>query len=856
MKEIKPPTLAQKILFAFLRSDLAEEVEGDLNENFYQNAKRSGPLQARLAYWYQVINYIRPFAIRKSKYFNPFPMFRHNLLISFRNFTRNKTTFVINLIGLSTGLACALFIYLWVADELSMDKFHKNGDRLMQVMQRMENAGGIGVTYSTPWLLAETLKNEFPEVEYSAVATPTDWFEDFTLSIGDKTIKATGQYVSKDYFSIFSYPLLEGSPASLLTDNNSMVITKELALKLFNNENAVGKTVEFQHEKEFKITGVLDDIPNNSSVQFDFALPVQIMIDQYPQVVSWKNSGPGTYVLLREGTSVASFGPKIEGIIKTKSDDTHRTIFLTPYQDTYLYDHYETGVQTGGRIEYVRLFTIIAIFILIIACINFMNLATAEATKRAKEVGVKKSIGASRAALVSQYLSESSIITFLAVVIAIGLTYLLLPQFNLITGKDLALHFDKTLWLSLTCLTLMTGILAGSYPAFFLSSFRPAQILKGKITNSAGEVWTRKGLVVFQFILSIVFIVAVVIVYKQVDFIQNKNLGYDKENVIYFEIEGEIKNNTQTFINELNKIPGVIKATSMGQSMVGGGNTSGIEWEGKDPSERVSFAYRPVNYDAMEMLGLQLREGRFFSRDFNDTLSVIFNQAAIETMGMTDPIGKTIQFGPYQCPIIGVIEDFHFESMHTDVKPMFFIMAPEHARKVMVKIAKGDERETLARLQNVYSDFNPGFAFDFTFLDQDYQEQYKSELRVSMLSRYFAVLAIVISCLGLFGLTTFTTERRRKEIGIRKVMGSTEWQIVQLLSTDFTKIVLIAMFVALPVSYLLAKDWLNSFAYHIDLNLIYFAGAGLIVLVITWLTVSSQAFKASRVNPASCLKDE
>lgn len=783
-------------------------------------------------------------------------MFQHNLLISFRSFARNKTTFFINLIGLSSGLACALLIYLWVNDELSMDKFHSN-DRLMQVMQRMESAGGVGVTYSTPWLLAETLADEIPEVEHAVVTTPIDWFEGFTLSVGEKAVRATGKYVGSDYFSMFSYPLIEGGARDLLMDKNSIVITRDLAKRLFDtSENVVGKVIEFQHETEFKITGVLENIPSQSSVQFDFAIPIKLFIDQYPQVTSWKNSGPETYVTLKEGTDINIVQSKIKDIIKAKSDDTHRTLFLRPYADAYLYDHYEDGVQSGGRIEYVNLFSIIAIFILIIACINFMNLATAKATRRVKEVGVKKSVGANRFALVFQYLGESTLVSLFALMVAIGLTYLTLPRFNLITGKALSLSLSPSFILILLGITILTGLLAGSYPALYLSGFRPAQILKGKLNNSIGELWTRKGLVLFQFTLSILFIVSVLIIYKQLDYVQNRNLGYNKENILYFDIEGEIKNKRETFINELKRIPGVAKAASIGQSMVGGGNTSGIEWEGKDPSLLISFAYRPVSFDALDMLDLELKEGRLFQNDHNDSLAVIFNEAGIQAMSMTNPIGKVIKLGPYQCPIIGVVKDFHFESMHTNVKPMFFILAPEHTRKVMVKIASGNERETLERIQEFYTSFNPGFAFNFRFLDQDYQEQYKSELRVSLLSRYFAGLAILISCLGLFGLASYTTERRKKEIGIRKVMGSNEWGIIYLLSKDFTRIVIVSAFIALPISYFIAKDWLNNFAYHIPLEVWYFLSAAASVLLIALLTVSTQAFKASRINPAQCLKDE
>jgi ABC-type antimicrobial peptide transport system permease subunit len=403
-----------------------------------------------------------------------------------------------------------------------------------------------------------------------------------------------------------------------------------------------------------------------------------------------------------------------------------------------------------------------------------------------------------------------------------------------------------------------TGLVAGSYPALYLSGFNPAAVLKGRLTTSFGELWARKGLVVFQFTLSVTLIVAVIVIYRQIEFIRNKNLGYDKDNVIYFPNEGKVKSSLETFLSELNKIPGVVKASSIAQSMIGGGNTTEIHWDGKDPEQKIPFAVRPVNYDIIEMLDLQIVEGRSFSRAFStDTSAVIFNEAGIRAMGLTDPVGKEISFGNgMKFTIIGVVRDFNYESLRTDVAPLFFALKPQFTETIIARIAAGRETPTIEKIRNFYQQFNPGFVLDYRFLDEDYQALYGEEVRVGVLSRYFAAVAIVISCLGLFGLAAFTAERRRKEVGIRKVLGSSELRIVYLLSGDFSKLVLMAIGIALPFSYLLTKQWLSNFVFRISLEWWYFIGAGLCALLIAWITVGSQAVRAARVNPTQCLRNE
>ncbi|HYF68926.1 MAG TPA: ABC transporter permease [Ohtaekwangia sp.] len=785
-------------------------------------------------------------------------MLRHNFLLIYRNIKRFKTTFFINLIGLSTGLACTLLIYLWVNDELQMDKFHERDSSLYQIMENQNHGTGTRATNSTPWLLAEALKEEMPEVEYASVVTPSQWFKGQTLSVGLKNTQATGTYTGKDFFHIFSYELLQGSKDNVLSDRSSIVISEKVAMNLFQStENVVGKTIELQHEKQYQVSGVFRNVPSNSTMQFDFVLSVDVLKQTQPEAFAWENAGPKTFVVLKEGTDSEGFNTKISNFISTKSKDTHRNLFLTSYSDNYLHYAIQYNITDGGRIVYVRLFSIIAIFILLIACINFMNLSTAKASRRIKEIGIKKAVGANRIAIILQYLVESIVITSLSLLVAIFITDLVLPQFNIITNKHLTLHLNTHVVGYCLIITLITGVIAGSYPALYLSGFKPAVVLKGQLeSHSSGELWARKGLVVFQFALSVIFIVSVMVIYKQIEFVQTKNLGYNNDNVIYFSREGKIKESTETFLSEVKKIPGIINASSISQSLVGGGNTTDIEWEGKDPESIIPFAIRPVNYDVIEMLDLEIIAGRAFSKDHADSMKVIFNEAGIEAMGLADPIGKKITLGPFNCEIAGVIKNFHYESLHVDVKPLFFILAPEYAEKIMVKIEARKTAETLAQLKHFYQQYNPGFIFEYRFLDEDNAMQYAAEQRVATLSKYFSGLAILISCLGLFGLAAFTVERRLKEIGIRKALGASEFGIVYLLSGDFTKMVLTAIVIALPISYLLVKQWLEGFAFKIELEWWYFISSGIIALLIAWITVGLQTIKAARVNPADCLKDE
>ncbi|MEM9674490.1 MAG: ABC transporter permease [Cyclobacteriaceae bacterium] len=857
-KQLKPPRQALRFLRWFCREDFLEEIEGNLLELYEQQYKESSA-QARRQFVWNVLRHFRPAFIKSFtiQATNHRAMLRHNLILTFRNFQRYKSTFLINLIGLSSGLACALLIFLWVQDELSVDKFYKNEARLYQVMEQREQGGETIFFKTTSGLTATALLEDIPEVAY---ATVVDNSVGGMLSVENKRIGADGQLVGKDFFRVFSFELIQGDPSQVLSNPAAIVVSESLARQLFGTSEAViGRIVELEDEP-YQVSGVFKDIPTNSTLQFDYALSFEAYQNEHEWATDWSKTNPFTYVLLKPGTDADSFNNKIRGFIKAKTEGviTHRTLFAQLYSDVYLYGNYENGVQAGGRITYIRLFSLIAVFILLSACINFMNLSTARASRQMKEIGVKKVVGARRGGLALRYLSESVSVATISLILAILLVSLVLPFFNEITSKQLALALDLNLVLVTVGITLFTGLVAGSYPALYLSGFDPATILKNKLSRSVGEQWIRQGLVVLQFTLSIILITAVWVVYQQIMFVQNTHLGYNKDNVLYLERMGFEEGNLEAFLAEVEKVPGILQASSIGHSMTEhNASTYQVQWEGRNPNDKTEFEFVWVDYGTMEFFDLVMKEGRTFSEHFRtDTAKIIFNEAAIEYMGLTDPIGKTVEVWGNDMEIIGVTRNFHFESLRERIKPLFFILNPDRTWYITAKIAAGREQKAIEHLQQIEEKFYPGYPSYYWFLDQEYQTLYVAEQRVSTLSRYFAGIAILISCLGLFGLAAFTAERRLKEIGIRKALGASAISIVHLLSGDFSKMVLIAITIALPISYFTAQRWLQNFALHTDLQWWYFAGAGLLALLIAWFTVGLQTVKAARVNPVECFKDE
>ncbi|UOY08072.1 ABC transporter permease [Muricauda sp. SCSIO 64092] len=793
-------------------------------------------------------------------------MLKHNFLLVIRSIKKYKGSFLINIIGLTIGLTCVLLILLWVNDEVGVDKFHEKDRWLYQMMRNFPAGGGEIVTHEgNPALLAQALKKEMPEVEHAVAVVPPFWYTgQGIIAHGEKQIKADAQFAGEAYFKMFSWKLLQGNKEGVLSDKYGMVISDELADKLFpSTANIIGKPLQLEWEDytgPYYVAGVFEKLPQNTTENFDVLLPYELYFQtnlERMNLENWGNSNPRTYLTLKEGADEEAFNKKISGFIATKHEGSNSTLFLRNYSDKYLHGRYENGKLVGGRIDYVYLFSGVALFVLLIACINFMNLSVARASRRIKEIGIKKAIGAGRKTLMLQFLGESILTAFFSLILAVLLVLLLLPGFNSITGKQLGLtSVLEFLWPALT-IALLTGLIAGCYPAIHLSGFRPVAVLKGTLKTSSGELWVRKGLVVFQFAISIILIVSVLIVHGQTDLIQSKNLGYNRENIVVFKREGNLEKNYGPFMDEVRNMPEVSGVSSFWHDLFGlHGGTGSVHWEGKDPEERIEFKNLEGSYDLLQLLGIEMAEGRAFSREFkSDTLKVIFNERAIEAMELQEPIGKTIKLWGQDRHIIGVARDFHLESLYEPIKPTIIQCYPIGI-DILVKIRPGMERAAIDRIGDLYDEYNQGLPFDFRFMDQDYQKLYASETRVVVLSRYFAGLAILISCLGLFGLAVHTVERRRKEVGIRKVLGQSTAQVTLMLSGEFAKLVLIAILIALPVAYLLTNNWLSSFAYRIPLQIWNFLAAALAALSVAMLTVGSQAIKAANNNPVDGLRDE
>lgn len=787
-------------------------------------------------------------------------MFKNYIKIAWRNLMKDRQFTVLNLIGLSTGLICAILIYLWINDELHMDKFHEKDTQLYQIMTNVETSGGIQTMAATPGILARTLKEDMPEVEYAANVIYPFWAGETVLSAKDQKIKAIGYYAETDFFSMFSYPLLQGNKEQVLADKQSIVISRSLALKLFHTtENITGRTIEWEPGVSLQVSGMFADLPAASSAKFDYVLPYERYLDNYSYLREWGNLDPSTYVVLKSGTDISQFNRKIAGFVKTKNKDVNLPLFARRYTAAYLYNRYENGVLSGGRIEYVRMFSIIALFILIIASINFMNLSTAKASKRMKEVGIRKVVGAGRRLLVFQYLGESVLITFMSLGLTLILLPFLLPAFNAITGKQIGLYADPLLIVAVLGITVFTGLLAGIYPAFYLSGFNPVAILKGKLKSSIGEIWIRKGLVMFQFVISAVFIVAVLVVYKQIQYIQTKDPGYKVDNVVSFQLGTDLARRTPLFLNAARNIPGIAAISSMDHTSIVAdfGSTSDILWEGKQPGDKTDFGNIGVGYGMIETLGMQMKAGRSFNSNVSsDSAEIIFNEAAIKSMGLTNPVGKVVKMWGQNRKIAGVVKDFNFQSFHENVKPFAFRLDPLLTYRIMVRIKAGQNKETLAALKELYQQYDPGFPFDYTFVDGEYQAQYVTESRLAKLSAYAAGLTIVISCLGLFGLAAFTAQRRHKEIGIRKVLGASERNVVVMLSGDFLKLVLLAVLIAFPLAWWAMNNWLAGFAYRIHIGPDVFLITGVSTILLTLMIVSYQAIRAALADPVKSLKAE
>ncbi len=787
-------------------------------------------------------------------------MLKSYLLIALRNIFRSKLFSAVNILGLTFGMGSALLIFLWVNDELGVNQFHSKIDRLYRVMENQTYSGGKTFTFeATPGPMAPVIKEKYPEIE---LATRWTWPVNPLLQYGDKSFKDPGRWVDPDFLLMFDFPFISGDPNTALAGKNSIVLTETFANKLFGKEDPIGKLIVMDTEDSYQVSGVMKDVPKNSSLTFDFLLPFNTYFEQNKGwLESWGNNNIRTFVLFKEGTDAAAFQSKFTDEVKAHNEGTNVKLFIQPFGEAYLYGEFTEGKQNGGRINYVRIFFIVAIFVLVIACINFMNLSTAQASKRAKEVGLRKVIGAVPRQLFRQFMGESFVTVTLAAILSLLVALLVIPYFNDLTGKSLSLNLlDWKIVVIFAGLIIFTSLLAGSYPAIFISEFKPVQVLKGQLKSGKKASIFRKTLVVVQFVLSIFLIVSTIVVYRQMDYMQNKDIGFVRDNVFYAWMEGELASKYETVRTRLLQSPGIDQVTMATQLPIEIGNsTIGVEWEGKDPDEEVLFANLDVDFDFIQTMKMEMAEGRPFNREMiSDTVGYIVNESGAEKFGFTDgTANKDLTMWGRKGKVVGVVKDFNFGSLHAPIEPMIMRVSPKvEWGCLLVRAKDGQTTEALASLEKIWKEYAPAYPYRYSFLNQDWEEFYKAEGQRGKVFNSLAGLSIFISCLGLFGLSAFSAERRIKELGIRKVMGASIAGLLRLMATEFTALVLIAAVIGCPLSWYFMNMWLQNYAYHIDVGWITLIVATLLCLVVSLGTILYHSLKATMTNPAISLRYE
>lgn len=758
-------------------------------------------------------------------------------------------------------MASAILILLWIANEVSYDRFHTKGDRLYEVWSLdQEKVDGILRAYTpTPEIMAPSLKKDYPELEE---VTRVGWPEKILFTRGEKILKAQGITVDTGFITMFSFPLVLGDPASALRDPYSILLTEKLAAKLFGKENPMGKAVKLDNGDNFTVTGVLKDLPNNTQFDFEWLTSYQLRTMKNWVDKDWTDFSIRTFALLKPNTSFDNTNKKIRNIIYNYSNHNAKTdIFLYPVSKLRLYSSFVNGKVSGGRIDSIKILSVIASFLLLIACINFMNLSTARSEKRAKEVGIRKVSGALRQSLIWQFLGESVLISAIAGLLALFIVQLALPAFNELTSKSLAINYaSPVFWLAATGFVMLTGILAGSYPAFFLSAFRPAAVLKGTFKKVNTLLTPRKVLVVLQFSFAIILTIATILVKQQIDYGTRRQTGYDRTNLIYLPIEGDVYKNYELIKNDLlNSGAAVAVSQSHAPLTQVWSSGHGLTWKGKDPTAEITFNRSSTNGGLVKTAGFALVQGRDIDLiNFpSDSSACLINETAAKIMGFKDPIGQTITDDPNTWHIVGVIKDFILESPFEPIKPIIFKGSRSWRNIINIKLSNyGTVAKNLATTQAVFKKYNPAYPFEYTFMDEDYARKFTDENLTRKLAALFAGLTIFISCLGLFGLATYMAEARIKEIGVRKVLGASVSNITLLLSKDFMKLVMIAILIASPFGYWCMSQWLKGYNYRISIAASVFIYAGLIALGIALISVSYQAIKASVANPVKSLRTE
>jgi putative ABC transport system permease protein len=784
-------------------------------------------------------------------------MFKNCIKTAFRNIQRYKGYSLINIVGLGLGMACCILILLWAKDEMATDKYHLKLDSLYTVNTITHYGGEVSRTSGSVPALAPVLKAEYPEVLNAARFNNGQG--EFLLTSGDKQFRELIQLADPEIFQMFTFPFVQGRPEDAFGDPYVLVVSERIAAKIFEGERAVGKVLTVNNTEEFRVVGVMKNIPHNSSLQFDVWAPLELSNKWFRPgyTGTWENLAFRSYVEMAGVSDIKAFNEKIFNRIRRSNPNNNSEPVLYPYGKVYL--------ELWGRMASVRVFSLIAFVILIIACINFMNLSTARSAHRAREVGLRKVVGASRQQVMRQFFGESLIFTFLSLGLALLMIRLFLPAFRTFTAKPLPAKdlLDLGIVLGILAVSIATGLLSGSYPAVFLSSFRPVAVLKGGwVSGAAGGVF-RKVMVVLQFSLSVVLIIGTVVIYNQVWFIKHKSLGFDKEHLLYVRLEGRLLESVVPLKNVLQQFSGIQSVTAASHSPTGiYNNGHDWDWDGLDPSVNPLVTYFGVDPDFLKTFKMELAQGEpFLPATGHSMSSVMINECFAGIMGLPNVIGARLSQPGRQLRVTGVVKDFHFTPVYQEIGPVIIYYDPTYRnfqtyRYLFVRLNPGPVPAALAHIEKAVKSFNPGFPFTYRFLDDDYDQMYRGVEREMTIVRTFTILAILISCLGLFGLSAYTAEQRTKEIGIRKVMGASDAGIMALLSKEYAKWVLVANVIAWPVAYFLMKTWLQDYHYRIKLGLPLFLLAAALSIVIAQLTVSFQALKAARTDPINSLRYE
>ncbi|MFC1724974.1 ABC transporter permease [candidate division KSB1 bacterium] len=858
----KPPKIARRILSITNRNKNRLIILGDFEEFYNEIYRDSGALKANIWYWKQALKSV-PVFLKTTIYWS-FIMFMNYLKITFRNFKSQKGYSFINIAGFAVGIACSILILLWIYDELNYDSYHENADRICRVGFAMARGDNLVYYAKAPFIAAKTFSDELPEIEsYTRILVVTG-----QLSYQDKKFdNLNNLYAEPAFFEMFSYNFINGNAASALYNPGSVVLTEETAFKIFGKADPVGKIVKLNQDKDFVVTGVIKNVPVNSHFHFDFVVPIDSRFDSYgSEFTHWRDITGWSYVLLEKGADIKEVEKKIPAIVKQQvGEDYREEFFFQKLTDIHLKSNLRTEIETNGDITYVYLFSVTALLILIIACINFMNLSTARSAVRMKEVGLRKVLGANRRNLIRQFLGESIILTTMGILFAVIIVIISLPVFNEITKKEfnLSTFINSGFLLKLLCLLLFTGIISGSYPAFYLSSFKPAEVLRARFSKFRSRSFVRNILAVSQFVITLVLITCTFIMIKQINYMKNKDLGFEKENIIVLRIRGQnIISNQEAFKNELKKNPAVLEA-SYSSGVPGKRRLLYAVIKETDTQKPYPFYVIFTDPDFLKTFKFNILYGRDFSKDFSMDVSnaYVVNETAAKQLGFgnQETIGKRIMIGVSYIgfgPIVGVIKDFNFEPLKKDINPL--VICPFKMENIYLSL-KIDEQNTsgvISFLENKWKEFEPNFPFDYFFVDENFNSFYMNEERTQKILNYFSVFAVFISCLGLFGLASFTVERRTKEIGIRKVLGAKIPAILLMLLKKYIAIVVISTIIAAPGAFFAMKKWLENFAFKTNIGIFEFILSAAVVLLIVLSTVSYQAFKAASANPVKSLRNE